>query len=61
MEIFGSQIITMHCLFTIGANVEYMASWGLNVLTFQLAKKLINSTNIANWNKPPLCYIQCCV
>ena len=40
-------------------NVKYMASWGLNVLTYRAVKNLIKSTNVANWNKPPICYIQC--
>ena len=30
MEIFRTKIITMHCLFTIGANGGGMVSWGLN-------------------------------
>jgi len=29
----------MQGVFKMAYNVEYMASWGLNVLTFQLAKK----------------------
>jgi hypothetical protein len=40
MEIFGSQIITMHCLFTIGANVEYMASWGLKSADLSTCEKV---------------------